>query len=74
MNITLSAEEALIKKARECARQEGVSLNGFIRGQLRRLVEGGGKAAADEFLALATTHSGRSAKGFRFDREEAHRR
>ena len=74
MNITLSAEEALVKKARECARQEGTSLNGFIRHQLKRLVEGGGKSAAEEFVALTTAHAGMSAKGFRFDRNEAHAR
>ncbi len=29
---------------------------------------------ADEFLRNATSHAGRSPEGFRFDREDAHRR
>jgi len=74
MNITLSADDVIVRKARESARQTGISLNGFIRTQLKRLAEGAGEEAANEFLKLTGSRSGKSSASFHFDREEAHRR
>ena len=74
MNITLTADEALIKQARECARRRGTSLNNLIREQMRRLTSGGSEGAAEEFVELALRHAGKSPRGYRFDRQEAHRR
>lgn len=74
MNITLAADEALVKKARKRARSEGLSLNAFIRAQMERMVGGKPSEAADEFLKLVREHPGRPEEVYRFDREEAHRR
>ena len=38
MNITLSARDELIERAREYAREHGTSLNQLIRDHLERLV------------------------------------
>jgi hypothetical protein len=46
---------------------KAVVLQSLTRQEDRDLV-------ADEFLRNATGHSGRSPEGFRFDREDAHRR
>ena len=74
MNITLTADEALIKQAREFARSRGTGLNSLIREQMRRMTSGDSEAAAAEFLELTSTRAGKSAKGYRFDRAEAHAR
>lgn len=69
MNITLSADSALIRKGREYAAAHHTSLNQLIRDYLRS-VTGGGDAekAADEFVDLARTMAGRSAGDFHFSR------
>lgn len=75
MNITLSADAQVVEKTRRLARQKGTSLNQLIREYLEQLV--GSKqtdAAAVEFKQLAYEKGGRSAPGFRFDREEANAR
>jgi len=75
MNITLSADEETVRLTREYARQHGTSLNRLVRDYLCRLTATDeGETAADEFRRLALEHGGRSPKGFRFSREEAHRR
>lgn len=75
MNITLTADENLVKRAREFARSHGTSLNNLIREQLQRMTTGGSaEAAAAEFLQLVCTRAGKSGKGYRFDRSEAHDR
>lgn len=75
MNITLSADERLIKKMREHAVKRGSSLNQMIREYMLDVTGGGDPAKqADEFERLAKDHPGRSPRGFRFDREDAHSR
>ena len=75
MNITLSADEDTVRLTREYARQHGTSLNRLVRDYLNHLTSTEeGETVADEFSRLALEHGGRSPKGFRFDREEAHRR
>ncbi len=75
MNITLSADEALIAKARAYARANNTTLNQLIRDYLERIAGGlTGPEAAKEFERLAREHSGCSEPGSRFDREEIHRR
>ncbi|MDD2456123.1 MAG: DUF6364 family protein [Kiritimatiellae bacterium] len=75
MNITLSADPELIAKSRRLARQQGTSLNQLVRDYLERF-SGSQRdvSAAEEFRGLALDKGGRSAPGFRFDREEAHAR
>ena len=75
MNITLSADPELIAKSRRMARQQGTSLNQLIRDYLERFSDAHRDvSAAKEFRGLALDKGGRSASGFRFDREEAHAR
>ena len=71
MNITLSADEQLIRAAREIARRQGTSLNEMVRRYLRTVVgRGGGQATADDLLRLMNQHGGRSGK--RFSRADAY--
>jgi len=74
MNITLSADEALVKRARQCARKQGKSLNGYLREKMEDLTHEGGSAEADEFLRLVRERPGSSEDGYVFNREEAHER
>jgi len=70
MNITLSADAALIKKGREYAKAHNTSLNQLVRDYLRRVTGGGNiEKAADEFMELARTMPGRSDSGFKFSRD-----
>ena len=64
MNITLSAQDELIEKARQYAREHNTSLNQLIRDHLERLV---GSVpldqAADQFAAVARQMGGCSGEG-----------
>ena len=70
MNITLSADSALIHKGREYAKAHNTSLNQLVRDYLLRLT-GGGQAdiAADEFVRIAITMPGKSRSQFKFSRD-----
>ena len=75
MNLTLSADERIIKKMREHAARRGSSLNQMIREYMLEVTGGGDpEKQADEFVRLAKDHPGKSPRGFRFDREDAHTR
>ena len=75
MNITLSADQELIEKSRKAARQQGVSLNALIRSYMVELSsQNQTEKANEEFKRLALEKSGRSPKGFKFDREAANAR
>jgi hypothetical protein len=74
MNITLSAEEELIKKARKYARDRNTTINQIIRDYLARLVgEASNDDVAHEFEAVATSMAGRSPEGWKFNRNAIHR-
>lgn len=74
VNLTLSIDERLVKRARRRAQAMGKSLNELIRDYLRSLTDEGG---ADEFARELKSLSGR-AEGNRgdwqFDRDEIHGR
>ncbi len=75
MNITLSADEALIAKARAYAQTRNTTLNQLIRDYLERITgKLDGPEAAKEFARIAMEHHGCSDPDFRFDREAIHRR
>jgi hypothetical protein len=75
MNVTLSADEKLVAKARAYARAHNTTLNQIIREYMERLTGRlSGAEAAREFRATALAHPGRSPEGFRFDREAVHDR
>lgn len=75
MNITLSADEKLIARARAYAREHNTTLNQVIRDYMERLTgRPDGEEAAAEFAALAREHSGRPDRDFKFDRHAIHDR
>ncbi len=75
MNITLSADEKLIARARAYAREHNTTLNQVIRDYMERLTgQTDGDATAAEFAALAREHGGRPDREFKFDRQAIHDR
>lgn len=71
MNITFSANEELIKKAREYAKRHNTSLNNLIRAHLEQISNQMDRdSAAREFETLCLEHPGESPDGYRFDRAE----
>ena len=71
MNITLSAEEAVIEKARRWAAAHGTSLNAVIRDHLKTLAdEADLPSVAAQFRQNAL--GGRSESGYRFSRDEVY--
>ena len=61
MNITLSADDAVVEKARLVAQRQGMSLNELVRGYLRALAgETSGAASAQELFQLMDEQGGRS--------------
>lgn len=73
-NITLSADERLIEKARREAARRGSSLNQLIRDYLEELA--GDRVAGSEFdrlRQLSDLARGRRG-GWQFDRDEIHER
>jgi hypothetical protein len=74
-NITLSADENLIAGARLYAQAHGTTLNDLIRDYLAQIAGPlDRKRAAEEFVKLARGQSGCSEEGWRFNREEIHKR
>lgn len=74
-NITLSADEKLIASARSYAQAHGTTLNELIREYLAVLASPRDpKEVAEEFSRLAREHAGCSEEGWRFNREEIHKR
>ena len=74
MNVTLSVDEALLRKAREVARRQGTSVNELFREYLKVLAAGRTDTdSAEELFALMDKAGGRL-KGRTWTREEAHER
>lgn len=75
MNITLSADEEIVKKTREVAQKNGKSLNGLIREYMKSVAgQVDREAVVKAFKENALHHSGESDEGFRFSREQSHQR
>lgn len=75
MNITLSADEKLIARARAYAREHNTTLNQVIRDYMERLAgQLDGEEAAAEFAALARERAGQPDREFKFDRHAIHDR
>jgi hypothetical protein len=74
MNITLSMDERLVRRARKKASAMGKSLNQLVREYLERLA-GSDDAERDvaELRQLSREPRGR-ARGWRFNRDELHER
>lgn len=74
MNITLAADQDMVRRTREYARQHGTSVNELVRGFMQSLTaQEDRNTTAEEFIRNATAHPGRSPKGFRFRRDDAQR-
>jgi len=75
VNLTLTADEELVAKARAYAQTRKTTLNQLIRDYLTRLTgQMDPQRAADEFAELARSHPGRSEEGYVFDRRAIHAR
>jgi hypothetical protein len=75
VNLTLTADEALIAKARDYAQARNTTLNQLVRDYLERITGRiDGPEAAEEFARIASEHAGCSDADFHFDREAVHRR
>ena len=75
MNITLSADEKVIAKARAAAAAQGTTLNELIRRYMEQLAGMSDRQAiADEFVRLCREGAGRAPEGWKFNREEIHER
>jgi hypothetical protein len=74
VNLTLSLDERLVKRARKKAEAMGKSLNQVVREYLERLA-GSDDAERDvaELRRLSRESRGR-VRGWRFDRDELHER
>jgi hypothetical protein len=74
-NITLSAPDEVIVKARSYAKEHNKTLNQLVRDYLSQLgCERDSKQIAAEFAAEALSQAGCSEKGWQFNREEIHKR
>ena len=72
MNITLSIDEQIVKRARKKADALGKSLNQLIRDYLQKLAGGDdAERSIAEFERLSGTGN---SHGHRFNRDEAHER
>jgi hypothetical protein len=74
MNLTLSADEKVIQRARETARRQGKSLNQAIREYLQLLsASPNGEDTVEELFALMKRGKG-SLKHQSWSRDEIHQR
>ena len=74
MNITLSVDDEIILQARRRAESLGTSVNQLVRDYLEQLAgKSDPKIDAREFVRLSRLSKG-NAKGWKFDRAEAHER
>lgn len=74
MNITLSIDDEVIRRARQQAEVLGTSVNQLVRDYLEKFVGVRDPAAdAEEFTRLSRLSHGNS-RGWKFNREEIHER
>ncbi len=72
MNLTISVDDDLLRKARDHARRRGLSLQDLLRGYLRSLVgDAAPDAVATELLSLMRRRPGNSG-GKKIKRGEAY--
>ena len=75
MNVTLAMPADLVADSRRYAAEHGTTLNALIRELLdglrtKRAEAAERKKEADDMVEFLKTHSGRSPKGWKFNREE----
>jgi Family of unknown function (DUF6364) len=74
MNITLSVDEAIIKRARKRAEALGKSLNQLVREYLQQLAGGDEPRKDAEAIRRLSTQAQGHSRGWRFNRDEIHER
>ena len=75
MNITLSTDKKIIEKSREYAKKHNTSLNELVRNFLKKLInESDTLVLSEEFEKLALKEGGKSAKSYKFNREDIYER
>jgi hypothetical protein len=74
-NISFSADDDLVAGAHAYAQAHGITLDDLIRDYLAVITKKRDpKEVAAEFAREALEHAGRSEEGWRFNREEIHKR
>jgi hypothetical protein len=74
MNITLSADEKTIKRARLAAAARGTTVNELVRRFLEQLAgEMTAEQIADEFVRCAKSNTVASPEGWKINRQEIQR-
>ena len=74
-NITLSAPDDMIERARDYAKAHNTTLNQLMRDYLKQCIEQFEReSAADEFLRVTERCASQPEAGWRFNREEIYRR
>ncbi|MBI5282878.1 MAG: ribbon-helix-helix protein, CopG family [Candidatus Solibacter usitatus] len=73
MNITLSIDDEVVRKARQRAEVLGTSVNQVVRDYLQQFAGTTRPDAAMEFEALSLAAGG-DRRGWKFDRDELHER
>lgn len=72
MNLTISVDDELLRRAREHARSRGTSLQELLRGYLRSLVgDLPAESVAEELIGLMRSEGGHSG-GKKLRREDAY--
>lgn len=74
MNLTLSVDERVIKRARKAAAAMGTSVNQLVREYLESLTEQGTAGDFEHELRRLSAKAGGNRRGRRFDRDDAHAR
>ena len=74
-NLILSADEHGIDQAKVYAEAHGTTVDRLVQDFLRQLTgQSNAAETADEFARLARSHLTQADAGWKFDREEIHRR
>jgi len=74
MNLTLSVDDDVVRKARRNAESLGKSVNQLVREYLEQLAGSGRPEADAEEFARLSRSSGGNSRGWKFNREEIHER
>jgi hypothetical protein len=74
-NITLSADEDAVAKARSYAKKHNTTLNQMVRDYIAEIAtKAEPESFIDEYLQFTKEHSGCSEPGWKFNREELYLR
>jgi hypothetical protein len=74
VNLTLSVDERIVRRARKAAESMGLSLNQAVRRFLEDLAGSDTSERDISELEQLSSRSGGRSRGWRFDREEIHER